>query len=108
MWAPHAAPPGGPFGVQREIADKDLHKLIVRQWQESHAVLMCTLQGRFVAPLAAVEVTHLLRWAVDPTSRVVNMLTTLSKIDIEAFGIPVADGSVAISRLISAPSRLPG
>ena len=35
---------------------------------------------------------------VDPISRVVNMLTTLSKIDIEAFGSPVADGSVAVSR----------
>ena len=59
---------------------------------------MCILQGRFVAPLAAAEVTHMLRRVDDLTSRVVNMLTTLSKIDIEAFGPPVADGSVAVSR----------
>ena len=98
MWAPHAAPRGGPFGVQRGIADKGLHKLIVRQWQEPRAVLMYILQGRFVAPLAAAEVTHMLRRVVDPTSHVVNMLTTLSKIDTEAFGPPVVDGSLAVSR----------
>ena len=91
MWAPA-------FGVQRGVADKDLQKLIVRQWQEPRAVLIYILQGRFVAPLAAAEVTHMLRRVVDPTSRVVNMLTTLSRIDIEAFGPPVADGSVAVSR----------
>ena len=96
MWAPHAAPLGGSFGVQRGIADKDLHEVIVRQWQQPRAVLMYILQGRFVAPLAAAEVTHMLRRVVDPTSQV-NMLTTLSKIDIEAFGPPVADGSVAVS-----------
>ena len=96
MWAPHAAPPGGPFGGQRGIVDKDLHKLIVRQWQEPRAVLMYILQGRFAAPLAAAEVAHMLRWVVNPTSHVINMLTTLSTIDIEAFGPPVAD--VAISR----------
>ena len=98
MGEPHAAPPGGLFGVQRGIADKDLHKLIVRQWQDPRAVLMYILQGRFVAPLAADEVTHMLRRVVDPTSHVVSMLITLSKIDIEAFGPPVADGSVAVSR----------
>ena len=95
MWVPHAAPPGGPFGVRRGVVDKDLYKLIVWQWQEHRAVLMYILQGRFVAPLTAAEVTHMLRWVVDPTSRVVNMLT---KIDIEAFGPPVADGLVAVSR----------
>ena len=98
MWALHAAAFGGPFGVQRGIADKDLHKLIVRQWQLLCAVLMYILQGRFVAPLAAAEVTHMLRRVVDPTSCVVNMLTTLSKIDIEAFGPSVVDGSVAVLR----------
>ena len=98
MWAPHAAPPGGPFGGQRGIVDEDLHKLIVRQSQELCAVLMYMLQGRFVAPLAASEVAHKLRRVVHPTSHVVNMLTTLSKIDIEAFAPPVADGSVAVSR----------
>ena len=98
MWAPHAAPPGGSFGEQRGIVDKDLHKLTVRQSQELRAVLMYMLQGRFVAPLAASEVAHMLRRVVHPTSHVVNMLTTLSKIDIEAFGPPVADGSVAVSR----------
>ena len=40
----------------------------------------------------------MLRRVVDPTSRVVNMLTTLSKIDIEAFGPLVADGLVTVSR----------
>ena len=40
----------------------------------------------------------MLRQVVDPVSRVVNMLTTLSKIDIEAFGALVADESVAVSR----------
>ena len=98
MWVTHIAPPGGPFGGQRWIVDKDLRKLNVRQWQEPRAVLMYILQGRFVAPLAAAEVAHMLRWVVNPTSHVVNMLTTLSKIDIEAFGPPVADGSVAVSR----------
>ena len=98
MWAPHAAPPGGLFRVQRGIADKDLHKLIVRQWQEPRAVLMYILQVRFVAPLAAAEVTHILRRVIDLTSRVVNMLTTLSRIDIEAFGTPVVDGSVDVLR----------
>ena len=53
IWTPHAAPPGAPFGGQRGIVDKDLHKLIVRQWQEPRAVLMYILQDRFVAPLAA-------------------------------------------------------
>ena len=57
-WAPHAAPLGGPFGGQRGIVDKDLHKLIVRQSQELRAVLMHMLQGRFVALLAASEVAH--------------------------------------------------
>ena len=78
--------------------DKDLHKLIVRQWQEPRAVLMYILQGRFVAPLAAAEVAHMLRRVVNPTSHVVSMLTSLSKIDIEAFGPPVAEGSVAVPR----------
>ena len=59
---------------------------------------MYILQGRFVEPLAAAEGAHMLQRVVDPTSHVVNMLTTLSKIDIEAFGPPVADGSVAVSR----------
>ena len=59
---------------------------------------MYILQGRFVAPLAAAEAAHMLRRVVNPTSHVVSMLTTLSKIDIEAFGPPVADGSVAVSR----------
>ena len=58
-------------------------------------MLMYILQGRFVAPLAAAEVAHMLRRVVDPTSHVVKMLTTLSKIDIEAFGPPVVDGSIA-------------
>ena len=98
MWAPHAAPPGDPFGGQRGIVDKDLHKLIVRQSQELRAMLMYMLQGRFVAPLAAFEVAHMLRRVVHPISHVVNMLTTLSKIDIEAFGPPVAEGSVAVPR----------
>ena len=98
MWAPHAAPPRGPFGGQRGIVDKDLHKLIVRQSQELRAMLMYMLQGRFVAPLAAFEVAHMLRRVVHPISHVVNMLTTLSKIDIEAFGPPVTDGLVAVSR----------
>ena len=97
MWTPHAEPPGAPFNGQRGIVDKDLHKLIVRQWHEPRAVRMYILQGCFVAPLAAAEVAHMLRWVVNPTSHV-NMLTTLSKIDIEAFGPPVADGSVAVSR----------
>ena len=87
----HAAPPDGPFGVQRGIAEKDLHKLIVWQWQESRAVLRYILQGRFVTPLAAAKVIHMLRRIVDPTSRVVIMVTTLSKIDI-------TDGSVAVWR----------
>ena len=78
--------------------DKDLYKLIVRQWQEPRAVLMYILQGRFVAPLAAAEVPYMLRRVVNPTSHVVNMFTSLSKIDIEAFGPPVAEGSVAVSR----------
>ena len=56
---------------------------------------MYMLQGRFVAPLASSEVAHKLRRVVHPNSHVVNMLTTLSKIDIEAFAPPVADGSVA-------------
>ena len=56
MWTLHAEPHGAPFGGQRGIVDKDLHKLIVRQWQEPRAVLMYILQGRFVAPLAAAEV----------------------------------------------------
>ena len=59
---------------------------------------MYILQGRFVAPLAAAEVAHMLQRVVNPPSHVVNMLTTLSKIDIKAFGPPVADGSVAVSR----------
>ena len=98
MWTPHAEPHGAPFGEQRGIVDKDLHKLIVRQWQEPRAVLMYILQGRFVAPLAAAEVAHMLRRVVNPTSHVDNMLTSLSKIDIEAFGPLVAEGSVAVSR----------
>ena len=98
MWTPHAEPPGAPFGGQRGIVGKDLHKLIVRQWQEPRAVLMYILQGLFVAPLIATEVAHILRRVVNPTSHVVNMLTSLSKIDIEAFGSPVAEGSVAVSR----------
>ena len=61
-------------------------------------MLMYILQGRFVAPLAAAEVNHMLRRVVDPASHVVNMLPTLFKIDIEAFGPPVVDGSVAGSR----------
>ena len=98
MWTPHAEPHGAPFGGQRGIVDKDLHKLILRQWQEPRAVMMYIMQGRFVAPLAAAEVAHMLRRVVNPTSHVVNMLTSLSKIDIEAFGPPVAEGSVAVSR----------
>ena len=98
MWVPHAGSPDGPFGVQRGTVDKDLHKLIVQQWQEPRAVLMYILQGRFVAPLAAAKVTRMLRQVVDPTSRVVNMLPTLSKTDIEAFSPPVANGPVAVSR----------
>ena len=90
--------PAAPLPCNEGIADRDLHKLIVRQWQEPRAVLMYILQGRFVAPLAAAEATHMLRRVVDSTSRVVKMLTTLSKIAIEAFGPPVADGSVAVPR----------
>ena len=97
MWTTHAELPGAPFGGQRGIVDKDIHKLVVRQWQEPRAVHMYIQQGRFVAPLAA-EMSHMLRRVVNPTSHVVNMLTTLSKIDIEAFDPPVANGSVAISR----------
>ena len=84
MWTSHAEPHGTPLGGQRGIVDKDLYKLIVRQWQESRTVLMYILQGRFVAPLAAAEVAHMLRRVVNPTSHVVSMLTSLSKIDIEA------------------------
>ena len=98
MWTPHAEPHGASFGGQRGIVDKDLHKLIVRQRQEPRAVLMYILQGRFVAPLAAAEVAHMLRRVVNPTSHVVSMLTSLSKIVIEAFGPPVAEGSVAAPR----------
>ena len=58
---------------------------------------MYMLQGRFVAPLATAEVTHMLRQVVDPTSHL-NMITMLSKIDIKAFGPPVADGLIAVSR----------
>ena len=98
MWTAHAEHPGAPFGGQRGIVDKDLHKLIVRQWQEPRAVLMYILQGRFVASLAAAEVAHMLRRVVNPTSHVVNMLTTLSKINIEAFAPPMADGSELVLR----------
>ena len=98
MWTPHAELHGAPCGGQRGIVDKDLHKLIVRQWQEPRAALMYILQGRFVAPLAAVEVAHMLRWVVNPTIQVVSMLTSLSKIDIEVFGPPVAEGAVAVQR----------
>ena len=90
MWTPHAESHGAPFGGQRGVVDKDLHKLIVRQWQEPRAVLMYILQGWCVAPLAAAEVAHMLRRVVNPTSHVGDMLTWLSKIDIEAFGPPVA------------------
>ena len=86
MWTPHAELDGAPFGGQRGIVDKDLHKLIVRQWHEPRAVLMYILQGRFVAQPAAAEVAHMLRRVVNPTSHVVSMLISLSKIDIEAFG----------------------
>ena len=55
---------------------------------------MYILQGRFVAPLATVEVAHMLRRVVNSSSQVVSMLTSLSKIDIEVFGPPVAVGSV--------------
>ena len=79
--------------MQRGIADKDLHKLIVRQLQELRATLMYILQSRFIASLTTAEVTY-----VDPTSRVVNMLNMLSKIDIEVFVPPVVDCSVAGSR----------
>ena len=92
MWTPHAELHGAPCGGQRGIVDKDLHKLIVRQWQEPRAALMYILQGRFVAPLAAVEVAHMLRRVVNPTSQVVSMLTSLSKIDIEVFGPPRGRG----------------
>ena len=98
MWTPHAELHGAPCGGQRGIVDKDLHKLIVRQWQEPRAALMYILQGRFVAPLAAVEVAHMLRRVVNPTSQVVSMLTSLSKIDIEVFGPSVAEGAVAVPR----------
>ena len=98
MWTPHAELHGAPCGGQRGIVDKDLHKLIVRQWQEPRAALMYILQGRFVAPLAAVEVAHMPRRVVNPTSQVVSMLTSLSKIDIEVFGPPVTEGSVAVPR----------
>ena len=94
MWTPHAELHGALCSGQRGIVDKDLHKLIVRQWQEPGAALMYILQGRFVAPLAAVEVAHMLRRVVNPTSHVVSMLTSLSKIDIEAFGPPVGSGAV--------------
>ena len=40
----------------------------------------------------------MLRRVVNPTSHVGNMLTSLSKIDIEAFAPLVAKGSVAVSR----------
>ena len=40
----------------------------------------------------------MLRRIVNPTSQVVSMLTSLSKIDIEVFGPPVAEGSVAVPR----------
>ena len=59
---------------------------------------MYILQDGFVAPLAAAERTYMLRRVVDPTSHVVDVLTTLSKIDIEAFDPPVAGGSVDVSR----------
>ena len=98
MWTPHVEPHGAPFGGQRRIVDKDLHNLIVRQWQKPRAVLMYILQGRFVVPLAAVEVAHMLWRVVNPTSHVVNMLPPLVKIDIEAFGSPMAEGSVVVSR----------
>ena len=98
MWTPHAELHGAPCGGQRGIVDKDLHKLIVWQWQEPRAALMYILQGRFVAPLAAVEVAHMLRRVVNPTSQVVSMLTSLSKIDIEVFAPPVAEGAVAVPR----------
>ena len=61
-------------------------------------MLIYILQGRFVAPLAAAKVAHMLRRVVNPTSHVVNMLTSLSNIDIEAFAPPVAEGSVAVPR----------
>ena len=82
MWAPHAEPPGAPFGGQRGFVDKDLHKLVVLQWQEPRTVLMYIQQGRFVAPLAA-EVAHMLRRVVNPTSHIVNMLTTTSSTIVE-------------------------
>ena len=66
MWTPDAEPHDTPFGGQRRTVDKDLHKLIVRQWQEPRAVLMYILQGRAVAPLAADEVAHMLRRVVNP------------------------------------------
>ena len=75
MWTPHAELHGAPCGGQRGIVDKDLHKLVVRQWQEPRAVLTYILHRRFVAPLAAAEVAHMLRRVVNPTSHVVSMLT---------------------------------
>ena len=98
MWTPHAELHGAPCGGQQGVVDKDPHKLIVRQWQEPRTVLMYILQGPFVAPLAAAEVAHMLWRVVNPTSHVVSMLTSLSKIDIEAFAPPVAEGSVAVPR----------
>ena len=55
--------------------------------------------GLFMPSTSESELAHLLRFVVDPNKRVLEMITPLmSKIDIDAFGPLVEQGTTAVSQ----------
>lgn len=72
----------------------------MRVWQEAGAGYMFVLRGGlFVQPLSERELAHLLRFVVDPNTRVLGMIhPPIANIDIDAFAQPVEHGKTAVSR----------
>ena len=103
LWGRGNSPFGGlehAGSVEARTRSADATKRSIRLWQEADSGYMFMQRGSlFVRSTSESELAHLLRFVVDPNKRVLEMITpSMAKIDIDAFGPPVEQGTTAVSR----------
>ena len=62
--------------VEARTISADSTKRKIRMWQEAGAAAMFVLRGGlFVLPLSSSDLSHVLRFIVDPNKRLIDMIT---------------------------------
>ena len=103
LWGGGASPFGGlehAGSVEERTRSANATKLSMKLWQEPGSGYMFVLRGGlFVPSTSESELVRLLWLVVDANKRVLVMITLpMAKMNNDAFGLPVEQGTTAVSR----------